>query len=630
MTLRRRLLLLLGVFGAYAALAAGVTIYANHWRIEGSLTRFEKTIGQTVEVDRLQLLLTEQILYLSDVVEGKHDALAPYASARERFTTSLHQMTAFSSGLGENANWQQVLRLAESFQDSSNECLAHLDSGSADIAGRLFASRLKSEIVPKLRSRLLSTKTRLNGQRNASARELSATSTRILALTITVGILAGVLVLIGAILIRRWLIRPLSSLRIAVQHYQSGDLAYRSSVTSKDELGEMAEALNTMAGAVGAVEQKHRTLFSNLRDAVVICDGNGRIVEYHDGESRILSVGVGEHVGRRLLDVWPEWASAVKDWDIIIHRAVSDGRRHEVVGVSLSTPGSGTNGTFADFIIYRVEYGEQRYAAIVIRNATERHRLQRRVRQSETMQAVGTMAGGLAHDVNNLLSGVVATLSRLTTSVEDERQRDSISAALKSCKRAAGLSKRLLNFARGAHGTRQNFGPGEVVSTVIDSMDESYFEGIEIKRDLDTSLSLFMDQDQFAQIVMNLCRNARDAMASGGTLRITLRSVQSHHPDSSNPDQPHACMEVTDSGTGMSPEIVQRVFEPFFSTKSRTDQQGRGMGMAVVHSAVNNAGGFIQVESEPDMGTTFRVFIPLASEGEVERQSNGSSLAHID
>lgn len=630
MTLRRRLLLLLGIFGAYAALAAGVTIYANHWRIEGSLARFEKTIGQTVEVDRLQLLLTEQILHLSNVVDGRRDALAPYALARERFATSLHQMTAFSSGFEPSEEWHNMLRVSERFEDASNKCLAYLDSGAPGDARDVFTSQLQRKLTPELRSQLVRAKTRLNGLRNASARELTATSSRILTLTITVGIIAGALVLIGALLMRRWLMRPLSSLRTAIQHYQSGDLAYRSSVDRHDELGEMAEALNTMAGDVGALEQKHRTLFSNLRDAVVICDDEGRIVEYHDGDSHILAVSEGEHVGRQLLDVWPEWKPAMKDWGAIIHRAVADGKRYEVANVSLSNQGSDSNGTYADFIVYRIEYGEHRYAAIVIRNATERTRLQRRIRQSETMQAVGTMAGGLAHDVNNLLSGVVATLSRLNTSVEDQSQRKSIQAALKSCKRAAGLSKRLLNFARGAHGTRQRFAPGEVVNTVIDSMDESYFAGIEIVRDLDTSLSLFMDQDQFAQIVLNLCGNARDAMASGGTLKIILRSVQSCHPDSSQPEQPHACLEVADSGTGMSPDIVQRVFEPFFSTKSRADQHGKGMGMAVVHSAVNNADGFIQVESEPDTGTTIRVFIPLAPEGEAERQSNGSGLARAD
>ena len=630
MTLRRRLFLLLAIFGTYAALAAGVTIYANHWRIEGSLTRFERTIGQTVEVDRLQLLLAEQMLYLRDIVDGHRDALTPYTSARNRFATGLHQITAFSSDLAEGADWQQVLRLAEGFEYASNECLKHLDSGSSENAANVFALQLQGKHAPELRSHLVRAMTRLDGLRNASARELTATSSRILVLTITVAILAGALVLVGALLIRRWLMRPLSMLKTATQHYQSGDLAFRTTIDRRDELGEMGEALNTMAGAVGALEQKHRTLFSNLRDAVVICDDEGRIVEYHDGDSHILSVDENEHVGRHFLEVWPEWRSAVRDWDTLIHCAVADGRRHEVASFSLSAPGSGTNGTFADFIIYRVEYGEHRYAAIVIRNATERNRLQRRVRQSETMQAVGTMAGGLAHDVNNLLSGVVATLSRLTTSVEDERQSESITAALQSCKRAAGLSKRLLNFARGAQGTLQRFAPGDVVNTVIDSMDESYFAHIAIVRDLDASLSLFMDQDQFAQIVLNLCRNARDAMASGGTLKISLCSVQSRHPDSSQSERPHVCLEVADSGTGMSPDVAQRIFEPFFSTKSGTDQHGRGMGMAVVHSAVNNAGGFIQVESKPDTGTTIRVFVPFASEGKAGRQSNGSSLARTD
>jgi len=622
--------MLLGIFGVYAGVAAGVTIYANHWRIEGSLNQFEKTLGQTVEVERLQLLLTEQMLHLSDLVQGDRDGLIAYTTARDRFTTNLQQMSAFSSELRTSSDWQKVLRLAEDFQDASNDCLTLVDSGSQARANDEFASRLKADLVPKLRSHLLHTRTRLNAQRNASARALSATSTRILTLTIGVGLLASLLVLVGAILIRRWLIRPLASLREAVRRYQSGDLGYRLSIDRRDEFGEMAQALNTMAATVEALEQKHRTLFSNLRDAVVICDHESRIVEYHDGDIHLLSVDQGEHVGRRVLEVWPEWASAVENWDTIIRRAVVDGKRHEVQGVSLSTPGGGTSTTFADFIIYRIEYGSRRYAAIVIRDVTERYRLQRRIRQSETMEAVGTMAGGLAHDVNNLLSGVAATLSTLATCVQNQTQREYIQTALKSCKRAAGLSKRLLNFARGAHGTRQRFAPGEVVNTVLDSMDQAYFSGVEIIRTLDASLNIFMDQDQFAQIVMNLCRNARDAMPSGGTMSVALKSVCSRNPDSDQPERPHACLEISDSGIGMSPETAQRIFEPFFSTKSRTDQRSRGMGMAVVHSAVSNAGGFIQVESQPGSGTVIRVLIPLTPADQNELLFDEERFAPVD
>ncbi len=139
-----------------------------------------------------------------------------------------------------------------------------------------------------------------------------------------------------------------------------------------------------------------------------------------------------------------------------------------------------------------------------------------------------------------------------------------------------------------------------------------------------------MDQDQFAQILLNLLRNAEDAMPAGGKLRVSLRTIRTRNPDTSEPERPYACLEVRDSGIGMSPDVEQRVFEPFFSTKPRTDQHGRGMGMAIVHSAVTNAGGFVQIESEPTVGTTVRVFIPVVSGAEVEARSAGTSVAHAE
>jgi len=120
-----------------------------------------------------------------------------------------------------------------------------------------------------------------------------------------------------------------------------------------------------------------------------------------------------------------------------------------------------------------------------------------------------------------------------------------------------------------------------------------------------------MDQDQFAQIVLNLVKNARDAMSDTGTLQITLTTASARHPNKGPELRPHVLFEVQDSGVGMTPDVETRVFEPFFTTKSRAPGRGRGMGLAVVYTAVQSAGGFLKVQSKSGEGTTFQVFLPI-------------------
>jgi CheY-like chemotaxis protein len=133
-----------------------------------------------------------------------------------------------------------------------------------------------------------------------------------------------------------------------------------------------------------------------------------------------------------------------------------------------------------------------------------------------------------------------------------------------------------------------------------------------------------MDRDQFTQVVLNLLRNARDAMPEGGRLQIAVEDIVTHDPDESGADQPHAVLVIGDTGHGMSPEVQKRVFEPLFTTKSRAARRGRGLGMAVVYSAVKNANGFIRILSEPGAGTAVRVFLPVSSEPLTVRESAAS------
>lgn len=619
MTLRRRLLLLLGAVAAFAVIAAAVTVYAVQWHIEGAVRDFEIAMGRTIQVDRLHLALKEQMLHLRDVVEGRRDAVRPYFASRDEFLTKLRQVATFGPEASEGSPWSHILRLARSFEAESDRCLALVDDQKHEGARELLTSRVEAELLPELDSRLLGAKAALDETRNRTTQQLGTTSSKVLGLTVTVGVFAAVLVIVGAMLIRRWLLAPVAELRNAARRFGEGDLSFRTSIKYEDELGRLGIALNEMAQSVAnaqaeaqASEAKHRTLFANLRDAVVICDADGRIVEYHDGETRILGVEAGEHKGRNVLEVWPEWRSAAADWMTIIRTAVADGKRYRAVDVELKPEAGGDTASYVDLQVYRIEYSGARHAAIVLRDVTERQRLQNRLRRAETMEAVGTMAGGLTHDLNNLLTSVVGTLSSLASEFAASPKAEHIRSALRACRTAVGLAKRLLSFADSTEGTPQAFGLADTIETIIDSLDPSFLDGIEVEKQLDHSVQTKMDPDQFTQVAMNLLRNARDAMQKDGRLQISVSSTTAENPDIRAGRQPYALLVVQDSGSGMTPDVQKRAFDPFFTTKSRADRRGRGLGLAIVYSAVNNTGGFVQVESQPDKGTTFRVYLPTA------------------
>ena len=293
---------------------------------------------------------------------------------------------------------------------------------------------------------------------------------------------------------------------------------------------------------------------------------------------------------------------------------VFNGKRWRGLDVPLSGCDGGDEESFADFLAYRVEFGGARYAAIVVRDVTERQRWQRKLWRADTMEALGTLAGGLAHDFNNLLAGVTATLSNLASEMTGTPHAERLEQALRACRHAAGLSRRLLSFARSAHGAPQVFQVGETTRLIVDAIDPSFFEGITIRMNLDSAVLIRMDRDQFTEVAMNLVRNAREAMPEGGALTIGVESVTTRDPAQPTLERPYAVLAVEDSGIGMTPAVRRRIFEPLFTTKSRESSHGRGLGLAVVYSAVKNAGGFVQVDSKPGAGTTFSVYVPACDE----------------
>lgn len=245
-----------------------------------------------------------------------------------------------------------------------------------------------------------------------------------------------------------------------------------------------------------------------------------------------------------------------------------------------------------------------------------RVRLEARLRQGQKMEALGLLAGGVAHDFNNLMTAVLgyATLAR-ESSPEGSPMHRWLTEIEKATHRASALTTQLLTFSR------QHVVQPRVVELERECRDaESMLrrlvdDEIELKSDYSpTAIRVRIDPNALHQVIVNLVVNARDAMPVGGTVTLRTRSVGAGEDGPEPPEKGRfgSLLEVVDTGIGMRPEMIERIFEPFFT--DRQDRKGTGLGLATVHGVVHQAGGEITVESELDRGTSIRVWFPPCEE----------------
>ncbi|NYF35582.1 ATP-binding protein [Stenotrophomonas sp. JAI102] len=239
------------------------------------------------------------------------------------------------------------------------------------------------------------------------------------------------------------------------------------------------------------------------------------------------------------------------------------------------------------------------------------------LRQSQKMDAIGQLTGGIAHDFNNMLTGILSSLDivrmRLDMGRMDGLERF-LDAATASSQRAAALTQRLLAFSRRQSLDSRTVELNERVGSVQHLLRSTLGETIRIQMAISqTPLHANLDSNQFESALLNLAINARDAMPDGGELQ--LRTLHVHVADGEVPTIPageYAVVSVSDSGTGMPPEVVERIFEPFFTTKPIG--KGTGLGLSMVYGFMQQSGGHITVDSAPGQGTTVSLFMPVAHE----------------
>ena len=253
-----------------------------------------------------------------------------------------------------------------------------------------------------------------------------------------------------------------------------------------------------------------------------------------------------------------------------------------------------------------------------MQDITEQHRLEDQLRQAQRLEAVGQLAGGIAHDFNNLLTAIrgYAELLQRSLPASDANRADAEQILL-AADRAASLTRQLLAFGRRQVLQPRVLDPADVVAGVAPMLRRLLGEHIElVTHAAPDGGRVEVDPSQFEQVVVNLAVNARDAMPDGGTLTIETSNVEldadyvAVHPEVS--PGPYLALTVSDTGTGMDEATKARIFEPFFTTKEQG--KGTGMGLATVYGIVKQSGGSIYVYSEPDRGSSFKIYLPRIEE----------------
>ena len=274
---------------------------------------------------------------------------------------------------------------------------------------------------------------------------------------------------------------------------------------------------------------------------------------------------------------------------------------------------------------------------------TERKKLEQQFLRAQRMESIGTLAGGIAHDLNNILAPIMMSIDILKLSATDAQTQAILETIATSSRRGRDIVRQVLSFARGMEGDRMVVQPSHLLKDMETIIKDTFPKNIHLALSLpDGSCGVICDPTQLHQILLNLCVNARDAMPDGGTLTIAV--------ENSVLDEQYAAMHfeakagryvvlsVTDTGQGMSPSIMDKIFDPFFTTKELG--KGTGLGLSTVRAIVKSHGGFMNVYSEPGRGTTFKVYLPAMEaspegrkdEAEESRmpRGNGETILIVD
>lgn len=347
-------------------------------------------------------------------------------------------------------------------------------------------------------------------------------------------------------------------------------------------------------------------LLDHTEDAIAFKDPEGRFVRLNARKAERLGRDVSVCLGRTEAEIGGEHSAASHEADIA---AIDSGSSTE--GLVTEGPAGAERWSHVVRVPIRDEAGHVAHLAVIERDVTEQRMLEARLRQSDKMQALGTLAGGIAHDFNNLLTAILGSLELVAPKIADQpRVQRLVGNATQAAQRGAALTKRLLGFSRSRELRSRAVDLNALICGMGELIGGSLGGLVTVSKELDGGCPhALVDPDQLELAILNLCINARDAMPEGGRIVIsTMSGVAVDDPDL--PEGDYVSVAVSDSGTGIPAELLERVCEPFFTTKSLG--QGTGLGLAMVFGLAQQSSGRLRITSVVGEGTRVELILPRA------------------